>query len=265
MSNSFAILAATAVVATTLATGCATKRYVRNTVDPVNQKLSDVDRRTAENARTTQELGEKTERGLSRVDEKATAADARAGDAQKLAGAADSRAGQAGEKAGSAYTLAENGMARTGKLENLVENLDNFRVASKATILFGFNRSVLTDEAKKDLDTLAQFMSNLKRFVIEVQGFTDATGNPEYNYALSQKRAEAVVRYLATEYKIPVYRVHTVGLGKDLPAQPNKTSAGRKLNRRVEVMLYTPILVQQNAENASPSLPASEAKLDRRP
>jgi len=240
MSYRFALLVVSLAAGMALS-GCATKKHVRESLDPVNKQLGDLDKRNAENATAITALDEKTQRGISRVDEKASAADARAGDAAKEAAQAGKQAAQASEKADSARSLAESGSARAGRLEKVVESLDNYRVASSSTVYFDFNKSTLSEEARKELAALAQSAANARRYVIEVQGFTDSTGDAEYNYALSGKRAATVVRFFTTEQKIPVYRIHTLALGKDMPAEENKTSQGRKRNRRVEVKLYTPI------------------------
>jgi len=70
--------------------------------------------------------------------------------------------------------------------------------------------------------------------MIELQGYTDGRGSEQYNIGLSQRRAEAVERYLVTK-KIPLYRISIVGLGKDDPIADNKNEQGRAQNRRVEV------------------------------
>src|SRR5262249_56108967 len=103
--------------------GCASRRYVRQRVEPVNNKTADLDKRSAENASAIQALEDKTQRGIGRVDEKIAAVDAKAGDAARAAGQANTQATQAGEKADAARTLAESGVAKTNQLEKTIENL----------------------------------------------------------------------------------------------------------------------------------------------
>ena len=233
------ILIVLAVAGLTIAaSGCATKKFVRTTTDPISQKVADLDKRTAENAQSIGQLDDKTGREISRVDEKATTADARAGEAGKLAGDALTRGGQAMEKAEGARSLAESGLARTGRLEQYVANLDNYQPASSKTVYYGFNKNNLDDDARKELDELAASLANAKHYLVVVQGYTDTTGSADYNYALSEKRAESVVRYLATQHNIPLYRIHTLGLGKDMPAQAENKREARRLSRRVEVKAY---------------------------
>jgi hypothetical protein len=59
----------------------------------------------------------------------------------------------------------------------------------------------------------------------------------QYNYELSQRRADAVVQYLASKYSIPAHRFYLIGIGKDKEVAPNTTAEGRKQNRRVSVRL----------------------------
>ncbi|HYK51102.1 MAG TPA: OmpA family protein, partial [Terriglobales bacterium] len=66
-----------------------------------------------------------------------------------------------------------------------------------------------------------------------------SVGPADYNYDLSQRRANSVIQYLASEKQIPAHKIYLVGLGKDKPVESNKTSEGRKKNRRVEVHLMT--------------------------
>lgn len=228
------------MIAAAATLGCATKKHVRESLDPVNKRIADLDKRSAENTSAIQSLEEKTQKNISRVEEKIGPVDGRAGEAARLANQAGSQAAQAGEKADAARKLAEGGLARADKLEKVVENLENYRLASSATVYFDFGKSVLTEPAAKDLDGVAQSVVNKRRFFIEVQGFTDTVGAADYNYGLSERRAAAVTRYLTTQHKIPVYRVHTLGHGKDRPAEAANTRDARRLSRRVELKVYLP-------------------------
>ena len=80
----------------------------------------------------------------------------------------------------------------------------------------------------------------MKHYVIQIQGYTDKTGSKEYNLQLSQKRANAVIRYLTTNGKIPLVRIYSMGYGESDPAAPNATRKGRELNRRVDLTVMVP-------------------------
>jgi len=115
-------------------------------------------------------------------------------------------------------------------------NLDNYKAVDKVTMNFDFNKSKLSDATKASLDQLASKVKGDKGYALEIQGFTDSKGSESYNLALSQKRAEAVVRYL-TEQGVPLFRTAIVGFGAAKEVEPNKTKEGRAANRRVEVTL----------------------------
>jgi len=246
MKRSEGVVLALAVAALALVSvGCATKKYVRETVAPVQTKVDEVDKRTTQQGGQIAEL----EKGVSRVGEQAKTADDRAGAAAREAARANEQAALGIKDAAGARSLAEKGVAEAGQaqrnvttLGTKVENLDNYKLSSTESVLFNLNSSTLTDEAKQQLDGVAAKVSSMKHYTIEVQGFTDSTGTPEYNDRLSQRRAEAVVRYLTLQGKIPLYRVEIAGYGEENPAADNKTRDGRKENRRVEVRIYTPEL-----------------------
>jgi OmpA-OmpF porin, OOP family len=80
-------------------------------------------------------------------------------------------------------------------------------------------------------------LTGSKGYIVVVQGGSDSQGNKEYNYELSQRRAEEVVRYLSTKYKLPPYKVYAIGVGDEKPVAPNDTRNGREKNRRAEVQL----------------------------
>jgi outer membrane protein OmpA-like peptidoglycan-associated protein len=242
---SLAALALAALFAALVSVGCATKKYVHETMVPVQQKVEDLDKKNTAQDSAIAELG----RGVSRADERAQGADSKAGDAAREAARANDSAASASKQAGAAQSTADKGVAQAaqaersvGTLGNRVENLDNFKLASTETVLFAVGKSELSKEAEAQLDAFAAKVVPMKHYIVEVQGFTDSTGASAANVELSRRRAAAVVRYLTLDGKLPLYRVNTVGYGKASPAADNKTRDGRKQNRRVEVKLYTPDL-----------------------
>jgi outer membrane protein OmpA-like peptidoglycan-associated protein len=117
-----------------------------------------------------------------------------------------------------------------------ISSMDDYDVQETATVNFSVNSAILSPEAKRSLDTLAQKALSAKFYMIEVGGHADASGSEARNFALSRQRAEAVIQYLAVNHKIPVRRFVTpMGYGETESVADNKTAAGRKQNRRVEV------------------------------
>lgn len=202
--------------------GCATKRYVAQQVDPVDKKVSDVDQKQ----QGTQKQLDQAETKISSVDEKASSADSRAGDAISRADAASKKSDTVRDQL-------------RGELNDRIANLDDYKTSGDATVLFKFNSSELSDDAKQQLDTLAGKITSTKRYFIAIQGFTDKTGPAEYNLQLSRRRAEAVQTYLIGTKNVPVYRIQLVGLGKDKPLNDQKTKDDREKNRRVEVTVFS--------------------------
>lgn len=219
-------------------TGCATKKYARGVVAPVEARLSTNEKKTADHASAIGEL----ENGLSRTDEKATDADRKAvaagqdaARANQAAGAAQQSADLAKQSADQAKQVADNGMTRIGEV---VENFDNYKLVTTEKVLFPFGKSILTKDAKTQLDAAVGNITSAKNYVLEVQGFTDKTGSANGNIVLSQKRADEVVRYLTTQHHVPLRKIHVLGLGADEPTADNKTRDGRKQNRRVEMKVF---------------------------
>jgi outer membrane protein OmpA-like peptidoglycan-associated protein len=229
------------------ATGCATKKYVAQTVAPIDARVtsaeakndaknSDQDKQIAEHGKSIEEL----DRGLSRTKEQLKDTDAKAVSANEAAAKADQKADGAWKAADGAKSLAQTGLDTTAQLARTVDAMNKYQVLKTETVLFAVNVSSLTEDAKAQLEELAKSADGLERYVIEVQGFTDKTGSMTTNERLSQQRAQEVARYLANEYKIPVRSIALLGSGYAQPVADDKTREGRKLNRRVEVRLYVP-------------------------
>ena len=106
----------------------------------------------------------------------------------------------------------------------------------------------MTKDDQQQLDTFGQQLGNAKSYILEVTGGTDSIGSADYNYDLSQRRADAVVQYLATKYNVSARRFYLIGIGKDKEVAPNNTAEGRKQNRRVEIQMLS-----NGTENATTS------------
>ena len=143
-------------------------------------------------------------------------------------------------------------------LQNTVANLDNYRVVTETSVHFGFNKDNLTKDAKDSLDQLASDVANTKGYIITVEGSTDSVGNADYNYGLSERRADSVIQYLASKHSIPAHKIYLIGLGKDKPVEDNKTRDGRAKNRRVDVRLMTNT-VEGTAPATTPAAAANPA------
>lgn len=100
-------------------------------------------------------------------------------------------------------------------------------------VRFDTNKATLTTQAKVNLDKLLPVFNEYADTNIDIYGYTDSTGTPELNLALSQKRAESVKSYLISKGLV-ASRFKTSGLGIAEPIATNETPEGRSQNRRVE-------------------------------
>jgi outer membrane protein OmpA-like peptidoglycan-associated protein len=228
------------------ASGCATKKYVRNTAAPIQAKVDQVGDQGNQNTQRIQDTrdqvkanDEKAQNGISAAQERANSADQHAASADQHAGAADQHAGEAMSRANQADQKSDKNSQEIGTLRNVVANIDDYKLQTSATVPFGFDRAVLNQQAKDDLDKLATDLKASKRFFVAVEGYTDATGSKSYNEALSQRRADAVVHYLVAKHEVPIYKIHQIGLGQENPADQAKGRDARAKNRRVEVKVFS--------------------------
>ena len=239
-----AFLATTCIVTgALLAGGCATKKYVRNTAAPIQAKVDQVGEQTTQNTQQisdtrnqVKDVDQRAQTGINGANEKASAADQHAGDAMNHANEAMTSASTANQKADQ---NAQGLNSLRQAVANTVANIDDYKQQTAVTVPFGFNKSALTPESRQDLDKLVQDMQSDKRFFITVEGFTDKTGAASYNEALSRKRADAVVQYLVAKHDVPIYRIHTIGLGDEKPVDEAHNREARAKNRRVEVKVFT--------------------------
>jgi outer membrane protein OmpA-like peptidoglycan-associated protein len=232
MKNSNGLLTA-AAIALVGVTGCASKNYVKSQTAPMVEHTNQLDQKTAEN-----------NRNLHDVDDRATAGIKQA---QSSAEAAAQSAQNAGKAAGDASTAASDAVHRADSLDSVVKGLDSYKSMGNVTVTFGFDKATLTKDDKAQLDQFAQQLSNAKSYILEVTGGTDSTGSAAYNYDLSNRRADAVVQYLASKYGVAAHRFYLIGIGKDKEVAPNNTAEGRKQNRRVEVQLLSNMGAGQGA------------------
>jgi len=205
--------------------GCSSKNYVKQQTTPLINKTNELDDLTAKNTNSIKDVDSRAQAGIQQVNAKTTEV--------------DQKAQAAGQSAAQAQTLADNAVHRVDSLQNTVANLDNYHVVNEAAVQFGFDKDNLTKDAKAALDQLATAVPNTKGYIIALEGGTDSVGNADYNYELSERRANSVIQYLAVQHNIPAHKIYVVGLGKDKPVDSNKTREGRAKNRRVDVRLMT--------------------------
>ena len=235
MNRASLVIALAASMAATV--GCASKNYVRQQTTPIINKTNELDDLAAQNSKAIKDVDARALAGITDVNTRAAAA--------------DQKAQTAGQQAAQAQTSADNAVHRVDVLTDAVANLDNYKIVTEAAVHFGFDKDFLTKQAKEELDKVGETVPNTKGYIITVEGGTDSTGPADYNYSLSERRADQWVAYLGSKYNIPAHKIYVIGLGKDKPIEENKTREGRAANRRVNVRLMT------NTTGAAPQQPSA--------
>ena len=227
--NQLEILGLAVSLAVIGAAGCATKNYVRNQTAPLVEHTDQLEGKTAENNRRIRSTDDQAQAGIQQ--------------AQNSAEAAGQSAEGANKSAGDAESAANDAVHRADSLDSVVKGLDSYKPVTDVTVTFGFDKSVLTRNDREQLDSFAARVGSARSYILEVTGGTDSTGSAQYNYELSQRRADAVVQYLAARYGIAAHRFYLIGIGKDKEVASNTSPEGRKRNRRVTVQLLSNLAV----------------------
>jgi OmpA-OmpF porin, OOP family len=117
--------------------------------------------------------------------------------------------------------------------------LGDYDVKAEATVYFAVNSSTVNAKGQQDLQALAAQAKQIgTHYLIHVAGYTDSSGNAQYNQQLSDKRADAVIAYLQQSCGVPLFRVLSpAAMGMSNPAASNESRQGMEKNRRVEVKI----------------------------
>ncbi len=103
---------------------------------------------------------------------------------------------------------------------------------------FDIDKADIKPQFHDDIARVGDFMKKYPATTATIEGHTDDVGSPEYNMALSQRRAESVVNYLVDNFGIERSRLHAKGYGLTRPIADNATNEGRQQNRRIEAIIY---------------------------
>ncbi|HXY07685.1 MAG TPA: OmpA family protein [Terriglobales bacterium] len=224
----------------------ARKKYVQRQVQPIRDRVNELDELTAANSKMIKDVDSRAQAGIQLASSRATEA--------------DQHAIEAGNKAQAAQQTATQANNRLTTVEQVVGNIDQYKATNQTEIRFRPGQSVLSTNAKSALDDLAAPLKNQRGYIIEVQGFSSGHGTAAI--ATSQKMADSVVRYLVLNHEIPVYRIYVVGMG-NAPVQTATTddqdkSAHRTSGGRVEVSLLKNDLEELSAADAGAAAPAPQ-------
>jgi outer membrane protein OmpA-like peptidoglycan-associated protein len=215
----------------------ARKKYVARQTQPIRDRINELDDLTAANSKAIKDTDARAQQGIQMASAKASEADQHAIDA--------------GNKAQAAQQTADQAHTRLNTVEQVVTNIDQYQAATQTEILFKPGQTVLSQNAKTALDEMATPLKEQRGYVVEVQGFS--SGHGQVAISNSQKMAESVVRYLALNHDIPIYRIYLVGMGNaPTPASSSDAKPTKRITGgRVEVSLLKNNLEQLSSANTT--------------
>ncbi len=218
----------------------ARKKYVARQTQPIRDRINELDELTASNSKAIKDTDARAQQGIQLASAKANEADQHAIDA--------------GNRAQAAQQTAQQAHARLNTVEQVVTNIDQYQPTTQTEILFKPGQTVLSQNAKSALDEMATPLKDQHGYVVEVQGFSSGRGQAAI--ATSQKMAESVVRYLALNHDIPIYRIYLVGMG-NAPVATAAATGDAKPKRmnggRVEISLLKNNLEQLASTSSNPA------------
>lgn len=232
--NSHRIALATGILAAlSIVQGCATREWVQAQMEPVASRVAQNDERLT-----------KAENQIGNLGGRMKVVEVKVGDFDGKLASIDTRTQQALDTMSSA------------KLER--------QAVVEAGATFKPNSSNLAPTSKKDIDAI---VAELKRspngtqgVTFIIAGHTDNSGSHDYNYALGQRRANAVANYLVSQKHVDRARVMPVSYGETAPLLGNDTAKGREVNRRVEILVYREGTQPAVAANSATTHPLEEAE-----
>ncbi len=131
------------------------------------------------------------------------------------------------------------------KIERVGEGI---KVTFDSGILFSVNKADLMPAAQANLNELATILNKYADTNILVEGHTDSDGSEDYNLALSKRRAQSVVNYLAG-HQVQSMRMSLAGYGESQPVASNDSDYGKQQNRRVELAIWANDKLKKHAES----------------
>jgi outer membrane protein OmpA-like peptidoglycan-associated protein len=167
---------------------------------------------------------------------------------------ADAEAAALAAKAQAARDAAAQAQAQTAalraqllqQLNEVLQTTDTPRglVVNMADVLFESGKYALSTDAQLKLAKLSGIIQAHPGLNLAIEGYTDNTGTPEFNLKLSQQRADAVRLFLISQ-GLAADTITSTGMGQASPVADNSTAAGRKQNRRVEIIVSGSVIGQK--------------------
>jgi len=224
----------------------ARKKWVNNRVEPIKGQLNELDEVNAKNGRDIQDVDRRSQSGIRQ--------------AQSAAEAANQAANAAGSQAQKANATAQGAGSHVDQLNSTVSGLDQYRQASEVEVRFRGGQAILSAEARKQLDDFAASLAGHQGYILEIEGHSPLASTAGIQN--SGRMAETVKRYLVTEHQIPVYRLHTVGLGNAPMANAEanaSASSGQSQSMKVRASTVHVRLMENSLAAREASSPHDDA------
>jgi len=235
MQKLFVLLLVSATI--TVTSGCATKKYVRNTVKTSSDTLTARIEGNEGEIKEVRDNVDKVDQKVSGVDTKVSELDSRTSEQFNTV---RTDVQSADQKASKAQSSADRVAGNVTTLDQKFQNRNNFNVTDEKSVQFKFNSATLDQQYMEVLDEIANALMQKPDSIVVLEGRTDNSGAKDYNVKLGERRIEAVRRYLAVEKGVPVYRIHDISFGAEKPVAENKTKEGREKNRAVTMTILAP-------------------------
>jgi|SRR5580658_104080 outer membrane protein OmpA-like peptidoglycan-associated protein len=219
----------------------ARKKWVHKQIDPINDRLTELDEVNSKNARDIKDVDARAQAGIQK--------------AQSAADAANQLAMNANSQAQNASNTATQASQHVETINGTVNGLDQYKQITEAEISFRPGSTALSSDSKAKLDELAASLTGREGYIVEMEAH--APGNGSVGIQSSERLAEAVKRYLVTEHQIPVYRMHTVALGNEMAM--NSDNPDQKPERVRKSTVHLVLMENSLAARASASPQSANA------
>jgi outer membrane protein OmpA-like peptidoglycan-associated protein len=209
----------------------ARKKYVQRQMEPIRNRVNELDELTAANSRAIKDVDARAQEGIRMASLRANEADLHAVDA--------------GNRAQTANQTAQQASARLQTVSNVVSNIDQYQQVSDTEIRLRPGQIKLSKKATDAIDQMADGVKGQNAYLFEVQGFAGGTGAAAIEN--SQRIAESVVRYLVINHEVPVYRIYLLGMGNAPVPNSAEGKARRTRGGTVEIALLKNPNIEQLA------------------
>jgi len=181
----------------------ARKKWVQKRLDPINDRLAELDQVNAKNAQDIKDVDARAQAGIHQ--------------AQSSADQANQAAQAAGTEAENASNAAQQASGHVDSINTTVNGLDQYHQITDLEVSFRPGTSVLTSDSRQKLDQLAAGLTGRQGYILEMEAHSPASGS--VGIQSSERLNDAVKRYLVEEHQVPIYRLHSVALGNAVEQQ----------------------------------------------